>query len=405
MSSSPDRDAHYRPIIAGLILLGHFAHGLNFVVVAPILPLITADYGISHTSGGLLIGVVMLIQGAFGLLGGLVVGKLGLKRVYTVGWFMTGAGTLVFLSPDFFGLLGLRVVYGIGTALLVPATGPLIMQWFRPKQMPVMTSVSLAIMTVGVVVSVTTVAPLSNAIGWQNVLGIFGAVSLSGAVVWTFLGRSRDEGAVPLPALREIGTVLRSRAMVLLGLADAACFAQYTALVGLLPTFFHEERDMSLSEAGFVIGLMPFMGMVGVLFGGFLTLMVPSRRMFLLVSGLMIGLGGFGSFLVDNTVVIYLSVALVGVGSWLFLPTLFSYPADLPAMTPARMGVFWGWVMTISGVANFIAPLMVGTLRDVTDSFTIGFLVFASTSWFLFVAGLLLPGDSSTRAKTSLPEI
>ena len=60
-------DNRYRLFIAGLILWAQFAHGMNVVALAPVLPLISEEYDISHTSGGLLLGVVMLIQGVFGL--------------------------------------------------------------------------------------------------------------------------------------------------------------------------------------------------------------------------------------------------------------------------------------------------------------------------------------------------
>ena len=60
------RRSSYRYVIAGLTVWAHFAGGASFAVVAPVLPLITDDYGISHTSAGLLVGVVTLIQAIFG---------------------------------------------------------------------------------------------------------------------------------------------------------------------------------------------------------------------------------------------------------------------------------------------------------------------------------------------------
>lgn len=47
--------------------------------------------------------------------------------------------------------------------------------------------------------------------------------------------------------------------------------------------------------------------------------------------------------------------------------------------------------MAVSGMGGFVAPLVVGILRDATGSFVPGFLVFAALAWMLVVAGLSVP--------------
>jgi cyanate permease len=391
----------YRYVIGGLTLWAHFATGLSFQSVSPVLPLITDDYGINHTTAGVLVGIVMIIHGAFGIPGGIIVGRVGVWRIYTVSWFMMGALTLMALSPGFEGLMALRIVYGLGVAAMLPATGPLIMQWFRPREVPIITSLNIACVSLGIVVSVSTAAPLADLIGWETVLGIFGAVGLAGAFAWLVWGKAREEAweaAAPLSP-KEIWSVLKNKTIFLLGLADTACFSMYVALTGWLPTFYNEARGMSLAEAGFLTSLLPFMGIFAVLLGGFLPLRIRPRRLFFIVPGVMAGVGGLGSFLIDNTAVTYFSVILMGLGAWLYVPSLLTLPIELPGMTPQKVALAWGWIMTASGVGTFIAPLVVGIMKDSTGSFTPGFLIFGLLAWFLFVAGFLLPGTGGRRAQ------
>ena len=390
----PDpKSPSYRYVIGGLTLWAHFAAGLNFQAVSPLLPLITADYGLNNTAGSLLVALVLVIFAAFGLPGGIVVGRLGLRRVYTVSWLMIGLLTLSALSPSFGGLLTLRIIYGLGMAMIMPATGPLIMGWFRPKEMPVITSLNIAAMTLGIMVSTSTAAPLAEHLGWDRTLGVFGAVGLAGFFAWLIWGRVgvASPGLSNILSWAIIRQVLRTRAILLLGLADSAAFAQYVALTSWLPTFYNESRDMSLTEAGLIASALPLAGVFAVLLGGFLALKVSSRRMFFIIPGIMVGVGGFGSALVDNTTITLISVSLLGIGSWLYVPMLLVLPMELPGMTPPKVAVAWGWIMTASGVGGFIAPLVVGGLRDIVGSFIPGFLVFAVIAWFLFIAGLLLP--------------
>jgi len=109
------------------------------------------------------------------------------------------------------------------------------------------------------------------------------------------------------------------------------------------------------------------------------------------VPGLLLGLGGLGSFLLDSTLGIYVSVVLLGLGSWPYAPTLLSLPMELPGITPGKVALVWGTFVTVAGVGTFVSPVVVGAIRDASGSFVPGFLIFAAGSWFMMIAGFLLP--------------
>ena len=369
------------------------AFGLSFVALSPILPLITEDYGISHAMAGFLVAVVFIIGAAFGLPGGVIVGRLGLRRTYTLSLFMMGSMTLMFLSPGFYGLLALRIVYSLGAALLTPATGHLVMQWFRSRELPIITGLTLASTSIGFVISLATAALLADILGWQRVLGLFGAVGLAAAFAWLIWGKAQEgmgDIRPPVP-WQDIRSILRNRTIWLICTADAAVFMQYFALSSWLPTFYNESRGMSLTQAGFIISLLPFMGIFAVLLGGFLPSQIGSKRLFLIVPGAMAGLGGLGSYLISDTTLTYVAVMILGLGTWLCIPTILTLPMEMRGMTPERTALYWGWLATVSGIGMFTAPLVVGAMRDSMGTFVPGFLIFSALAWFLFAAGFLLP--------------
>ena len=396
----------YRFVIGGLTVWAHFALGISYLAISPILPIITEDYGISHATASLLVGVVMIIGAAFGIPGGMIVGRLGIRRTYGIGLFMVGLLTLSALAPGFEGLLALRILYGLGFAAIIPATGPLLMQWFRPKELPIINGLNMTGISLGFVVSAATAAPLSDVLGWERVLGLFGATGVVGAFAWLFWGRAQGGvgDAATSVAWGEIRIVLRNRAILLLGIADASCFSLYIALTAWLPTFYNETRGMSLTEAGFIISVLPFVGIFGILLGGVLPTKIESRKLFFIVPGAMVGLGGLGSLLIGDISLIYISVIVLGLGAWLYQPMLMTLPMELPGMTPQRVALAWGWFMTTSGVTTFISPLVVGAMRDSLGSFIPGFLIFSVVAWFLFVAGFLLPKTSLQSAQLPGPE-
>ena len=67
----------------------------------------------------------------------------------------------------------------------------------------------------------------------------------------------------------------------------------------------------------------------------------------------------------------------------------------------SRVSVLWGSLLTFSGFAMFVSPILVGGLRDISGSFIPGLAIAAAASWALLVAGILLPKnitDSSAHA-------
>ena len=397
----------YRFVVAGLIVLAHFSVGLNYFSVAPVFPLIMEDFGINRATVSLLVALALLIHAVFGLPGGVIAGRFGAKRVYFVAWMLVGMSAFTSFAGDFGTLLALRLAYGIGFGLIIPTTAPLLMQWLKPREITFMNALDIAALTLGVAVSVTTVAPISEEIGWKNSLSVFGAVAFLGSVAWTFLGKTQPSKSRTNSnnniSLGDVSSVLRNKIILLLAAADALVFMHYTALTGWMPTFYGESRSMSLSEAGFVTGLMPLVGVGAVLIGGVLPLRVSDQRIFFIVPGLLIGLGGLGSFLLNSYIGIVACIIILGIGSWAYPPTLLSLPMRLKGMTPEKLAIVWGLFVTVSGLGMFVSPIVVGAIRDYWGTFIPGFMIWGIGAWLLLIAGLLLPDSVNSDPKYDQP--
>ena len=390
----------YRFVIAVLILLAHASIGLNFFGVTPLLPLVIDDYEITRASASLLVALPTLVKACIGLPGSLIINRFGLNRVFTLSWFMLG---MLALSPwiqDFYLMLLLRLVYGIGAGLMMTATASLIMQWFRPNEVPIINTLLLIVISLGIAISITLAAPLAANISWEGVLGIFGGIGLCGAFAWKFYGRTRSthiQEASAIFTLREVWEVIRDRTIFLLVVGDALVFVNYAAVTSWLPTFLHEFRSMSLDQAGYVTGLLPTVGIFAVLLGGFLAVRVKARRLLFLAPGIMVAIGGFGAFLLHEPLAINLSILALGFGTWVYQPLLLTLPMQLPWMTPRKITVVWGASLTIAGFGMFISPVVVGASRDLFGTFVPGFSIWAVFGCALIFTGLFLPKQKRNR--------
>ena len=70
--------------------------------------------------------------------------------------------------------------------------------------------------------------------------------------------------------------------------------------------------------------------------------------------GVLVLIGGPGSFLLGSPAGIYLGLALVGIGSWLYVPTLLSRTMELVGRDPQRVAVVWGSLITFSGTLSLV---------------------------------------------------
>lgn len=388
--------------MAAMTLAAHLAAGLNLFAVSPLLPLAIDDYGISRAQAGMLISLPMLVGALLGIPGGMLAARIGLKRAYMLSWLSMSLLALSAITPSFPAMLLLRLSYGVGLALMVSASGPLVMQWFRRREILIINALNTAILSLGVAISVAGAVPLAQWLDWKTALTVFSGVGVIGAILWPLAPKAPPSAPSETTrqrgcgiSLREVLTVLRGRAVALLVAADAGIFIQYTALTGWLPTFYHEARGLSPSEAGFLTSILPFVGIFAVIAGGALPMRF-SYRSILLLSGILAIAGGLGSFLLTPAPAIYLSVVALGIGSWLYVPTLLTVPIRLPDATPERVAVIWGSFMTFSGIGMFIAPIMVGAIRDAAGSYLTGFLICAAASWALLISGILLPPIPTT---------
>ena len=238
--------------IAGLIVAAHLCVGLNVFAVSPVLPIIIEDYGITSTAASLLVALALLAA-AFGLPGGLIVMRLGLKPAFTIAWVSMGLLVLSAVAPNYPALLVLRLLLGLGSALVLTATGPLLVTWFQPREVVLMNGLNTAVFSLGIALSVWTMVPLAEVIGWRFALTAFGGVGVVGTFAWIALGReTREAGAEPEKiSVRQIPAVLNRSPILLLLAADAGVLVQYTALSAWLPNFYAESRGMTLSQLDF----------------------------------------------------------------------------------------------------------------------------------------------------------
>lgn len=400
--SEPQEFTRYRFVIVVLMAFLAFAFGLNLFAVGPITPIMIDHFSVNNSSAGLLTSIVFFVHIICAIPASLLVGRIGLKSIVTLGAILSSTTLLSFCATDSFVLLLLlRGISGVGFLLVFPAVGPLFMQQFHHRELPLMNGIFVTACSVGISVSTFIVAPLSEAIGWAIVLSSFGGLSMISTITWVLFGRAKpffiDD---PIRSqIRTVWNVVWSRNAILIAVADAGPLALLSVALGWLPTFYYQAHGISLTKGGVLMGLLSVSGLFALIVASFLATKVHSRRPFLVIPGFLIGLAGLSVIFLAGSGAIYFAVVVLGFACWFYVPALVTIPMDLYANSPRTVSFILAALLGLGGIASFIAPPIVGALADHTGSYIPGLVLFAVLACSLGVAGLMLPESGRSKSE------
>lgn len=245
---------------------------------------------------------------------------------------------------------------------------------------------------------------LIEELGWRGALralgGIAVVVALPLVLALAKLGTEKGSAVRPLEPKPSIKVPLTSRSFYLLALGSMASIGAVGGAFQNLKLFLSLDQQRSQEEATWILSLILGVSLFGRVLAGELADRIGPKRVMLLVyllvsSAVMVlatGPTGDG---------IYVFVVLFGLGlggEYLIIPLV---AAEL--FGAAILGSVMGIVLTADGVAEAVVPMLVGSLRDKTGSYTLSFQLLAGLGALGAVAVALLPERGPFARPRSLP--
>lgn len=249
------------PRIALLYAVGVIAAG-QLGIVAPLVPALQRDLGLSLAIGGMAVSIVTLVGAALGLLAGHWCETVGHARALQLGLLvMALAAGLCAMADGAVLLLIARGVAGVGYLLVVVAGPSLMATTAEPRHHAFTLSLWGTFVPAGIALAGLLAAGFADGAGWRSAFAIDAAVLAVALIATMFAmppvrtGKARVEQAVSA----NLGSSLP--------LAVAFfCFALlFLALAGLLPAYFVQQRGLAAADAGRVIAIATALGIPGSL--------------------------------------------------------------------------------------------------------------------------------------------
>jgi predicted MFS family arabinose efflux permease len=257
--------------VLGILTSIYLTNFIDRQILSILLPQMRAEFDLSDTSLGLLIGPTFaLFYATMGVPLALLADRVNRRRLIAVSLALFSAMTIACgLVTQFWQLALARILTGVGEAGTGPASQTMITDLYPPERRARAQAVYATGSNLGVLVAFAAGGAIANAWGWRTAFIVAGMPGLILTVVLLTTVRDPGRGAsdrnVEEGDTPAFGTVLRqlwqSRTFRYTALgACATCFTSY-ALGGFFPLFLTRSHGMSTGDIGLVMALI--MGLCG----------------------------------------------------------------------------------------------------------------------------------------------
>jgi len=174
-------------------------------------------FGVTGAIVGLLSATYFYAYAGLMIPAGVLVDRLGVRRVVAAGGFVMGAGTLLMaLAAGSVPLFAGRFLVGTGASVTFVGALKIAAAWFPASYFATLSAATAATGVLGGLVGTAPLAWLATGLGWRGALAVVGVVTLGGAILCFALVRDqppdRADAALPAPAwpavLAGLGRVL-----------------------------------------------------------------------------------------------------------------------------------------------------------------------------------------------------
>ena len=265
------RDAHVIALVATAHSLSHFLQ----LALPPLFPLLRAEFDVSWTLLGALVGTFYVASGVTQFAAGFAVDRVGARQVLLSGMSLVVGGTLLAaLSPGAGWLFPAAAMMGVGNGVFHPADFAILNASVDPKRLGYAYSMHGVGGNLGYALAPIVSYGLGAAFGWRVALV---AMGLIGLVVLGVLATQR--AMLDSQRAHDAHThTVRGSVELFLRPAILLCFfyfiVQTTASVGLqtfLPAALNTGLDVPLVLATSAVTAYLLGGAAGIVAGGFLA--------------------------------------------------------------------------------------------------------------------------------------
>ena len=342
------------------VLLAFFTMGfVDLVGIAT--NYVKLDFNLSDTAANFYSVMVFLWFLVFSVPTGLLMNKIGRRKTVILSIIVTFAGLCIpFFAYSNATMFVVFSFLGLGNTLMQVSLNPLLTNLVSSKKLASYLTLGQFVKAIASFIAPIIAAQAVIYYGdWKLLFPVFAVISLV-AIIYLSCTKIKEQPTDGKPST--FGECFGLLANGLIFCLFFGILVHVGIDVGInmtAPRLLQERAGMTLADAGYATSLYFLFRTFGCFAGTFILAKFSAHKFFI-VSTLTIFLGVIGLFFSFSTELIYVCVALIGVGNSNVFPIIFS--RALMCMPDRNNEVSGLMIMGISGGAVF--PLLMGIASD-----------------------------------------
>jgi MFS family permease len=374
--------------VVGAVSAAHFVSHYYILLLAPLLPFVRAEYGVTYTQIGLALAAFNIVTAVLQTPAGFLVDRLG-ARVLLIAGLAIGGGAFVVVGivDSFWMLVAMFALAGVGNTVYHPADYALLSHHVPADRIGQAFSIHTFAGMAGSAAAPASLLMMQNLWGWR---GAFIGAGVLGFAVAAVLLAIRDQSVAPSkPLATETGSDESAAGWRLLLSAPILLNLVFFALLAMISGGFYNYSVAALgalygtpvTTANAALSGNLLLSAIGVLIGGLLVGRTTRHGMVATI-----GLSAIALFTVLiaqidlGTFTLIAAMSLSGFFSGVIMP---SRDMIVREVTPAgSFGKVFGFVTTGFNIGGIVSPLIFGAIMDHSSPG----LVFLSVAAFSLIA-------------------
>jgi MFS family permease len=397
---SGDRAAAVPSSAARVVLLVTVSVFINYIDrgnLSTAAPLMQDDLHLSASQLGLLFSAFYFSYVPFMPATGWLADRFGAKIVLGAGVAIWSIATLsTGFVTGFIGLLGLRLLLGLGESCAFPCASKILADVVMVSRLGVANGKLAFGYLVGPAVGTFIGGYLMTVIGWRAVFVVFGSLSLVWLLPWrrVVIGPPQSSGSIaaPVPAFREI---LSRRGLWGASIGQFASNYVYYFILSWLPFYLVKTRGFSIGSMTAVASFAYVLNAGSALFMGWITDRwikggVSTTLIYKSIMGIthIVVFACMAGMLLLPERGCVASLFIFCVVSGCSYPGIFAIPQIIAG--PMASGRWVGVQNALANMAGPIAPLVTGVLVDRTGLFDVAFGLAAAVNVLGFLGWVVI---------------
>jgi predicted MFS family arabinose efflux permease len=264
--------------ILGVLFLARTAMGFQYQTIGSIAPSLIGELRIGFAEVGTLIGLYHISGVFLSLPGGLIIERVGDKKLCATGLAaMALGGLIIALSHSYAGVFTGRLISGMGGILFNLVITKMTADWFARREIVLAMAVILSTWQFGIALGLVSQPLIAGTFGWRSVMLISGGFCLVSLLLVASCYRpppvERHVEAPGAPSISRLGMPpARIVAPVIAaGVMWGSFNAGVVAYFSFVPVWLVERGGMTIAQSGALTSVALWAGMLSIPFGGYVA--------------------------------------------------------------------------------------------------------------------------------------